>query len=90
MPIILNTPEPKPATVAHEIVNFSVDLQQMTVSMQFVAIDAAGGSVPSLGIQCGLLKVDGSPRFTPAEYASIKAALYRLAIEDGHIAGTVA
>lgn len=89
MPILLNSPESKPAVIAHEIAAFAVNLQAMTASMEFVAIDENGGKAPAFGITCSLI-ANGAPRFTPAEYASIKAALYRIALEDGHVAGTVA
>lgn len=88
MPIILSSPESKPAIVAHEIVSFNINLQAMTAAIEFVSIDAAGGKAPAFGVTCSLL-ASGAPRFTPSEYASIKAALYRLAIEDGHVAGEV-
>ena len=90
MPILLDSPESKPAVIAHEIAAFAVNLQAMTASMEFVAIDENGGKAPAFGITCSLLDADGKPRFTPAEYGSIKTALYRLALEDGHVAGTVA
>lgn len=91
MPIALETPVPVviAPTVAHEIVSFAVNLQTMTASMEFISIDADGIKRPSFGITCNLL-AGGNPRFTQAEYSSIKAALYRLAIEDGHVAGVVA
>lgn len=89
MPIILSSPESKPAIVAHEIVSFDINLQAMTAAIEFISIDANGGRATAFGVTCSLLASD-VPRFTPAEYASIKSALYRLAIEDGHVAGTVA
>lgn len=32
---------------------------------------------------------DGKPRFTPEFYADLKALIYRLGMEDGHLAGTI-
>lgn len=92
MPIILDSPyvPAKPAVIAHEIVSFAVNLQTMTASMEFIAIDESGGKAPAFGITCNLLDAEGNPRFTTPEYGSIKTALYRLALEDGHVAGTVA
>lgn len=90
MPIILEAPIPRANVTAKEIVHFVADLRTMTVYMTFANIDENGAKVSvDPQVSCALVDGNGS-RFTPEEYASIKTALYRLALEDGHVAGTVA
>ena len=92
MPIELETPIEQPARriTAKEITQFTCDLVSMTVQIRFSYIDQDRQRIPDRDEDHTLSLVDdGHPRFTPEEYASIKAALYRLAGEDGAASGVV-
>lgn len=88
MPIQIKDPIQAPAIVAKEISGFSVNLVSMRCDISFVSFDETGKVAGEESHNIPLL-ADGAPRFTPEEYASIKAALYRLALEDGVVAGAV-
>lgn len=89
MPIVLTNPISGPVVTRKEVVGFSVDLRGGTLSVQFEDLTDSGETVGSSSGGAPLYSPDGIPRFTPAEYAAIKAAVYRIAIADGLVAGTV-
>lgn len=88
-PIELDTPVQAPAIVAMELGHFAVDLRAMTVAVRFDEIDESGARNGSVSGDLSLLDGNGVPRFTAQEYATIKAAIYRLSIADGVVAGKV-
>jgi len=85
-PIALDTPEQiaAPATKA-EVVAFFVDVKQSTVEMVINLTAADGTMVKSYQRKSSLLDANGAPRFAPGLYSGIKALLYQLAAEDGHV-----
>lgn len=87
MPISTDPITP-PTIVAQEVTRFTCDLEAMTVYIRFTQLDADGGKHGASDYTLSLIK-DGAARFTPEEYASIKGALYRLALEDGVVSGAV-
>lgn len=89
MPITLDTPIAGPVIAKKEVVGFHIDLLAGTLALQFSDMTAEGEVVGSSGAGCSLYTPAGTPRFTGEEYASIKAAVYRLALESGLVAGTV-
>lgn len=87
MPISTD-PITAPTIVAQEITRFTCDLDAMTVYIRFTQLDADGGKHGASDYTLSLI-ANGQTRFTADEYASIKGALYRLALEDGVVSGTV-
>lgn len=89
MPITLDTPISGPVVAKKEVVGFNIDLRGGTIAIQFADLTAQGEVVGQSSGGCSLYAPDGTPRFTGEEYASIKAAVYRLALADGIVAGSV-
>jgi hypothetical protein len=89
MPITLTSPISGPVVAKKEVTGFSIDLSGGMISIQFADLTAQGETVGQSSGGCSLYAPDGTPRFTQQEYASIKAAVYRLALADGIVAGAV-
>lgn len=89
MPITLETPIAGPVAVAAEIVQFDCDLSAGTARMVFSLRTAQGDEIRTQSCTSPLFTPQGAPRFAAQLYADIKATLYGIAVEDGHIAGTV-
>lgn len=89
MPITLETPIAGPVVAKKEVIGFSIDLRGGMLSIQFADLTAQGEVVGQSSGGCLIYAPDGAPLFTPAEYASIKAAVYRIGIAAGVVAGTV-
>lgn len=89
MPITLASPIAAPVVVAAEIVGFDVDLVGGFVRSTFSLRDTNGVEIRRESAVSSLFTPQGAPRFAPQLYADIKATLYALATEDGHIAGAV-
>lgn len=89
MPITLGTPIAGPVVTKKEVAGFHIDLRGGTLSIQFADMTAQGEVVGQSSGGCSIYAPDGTPLFTQAEYASIKAAVYRIGIATGVVAGTV-
>ena len=89
MPITLSEPVARPSVTQAEIVSFNVDLQTGSVIIRFARKTADGVVIETTSSIATLFNANGIPQFTPAEYASIKGALYRIVIEQGLIAGAI-
>ena len=89
MPITLNTPIAGPVVAKKEVVGFTIDLRGGMLSINFADMTAQGDVVGQSSGGCSIYAPDGTPLFTPAEYTSIKAAVYRLGIAAGVVAGAV-
>ena len=89
MPITLRTPIKGPVVTRQEISSFTVDIDGGIVVMNFADITESGEVVGQTPGESRLFLPDGRPRFSPQLYADIKAMLYRLAMEDGIVDGTV-
>ena len=89
MPITLATPISGPVVAKKEVVGFTIDLRGGSLSIQFADLTAQGEVVGQSSGGCSIYAPDGTPLFTQAEYASIKAAVYRVGIATGVVAGTV-
>lgn len=89
MPITLTNPISGPVVTRKEVIAFAVNLQQGTVAITFADMTDDGETVGTSNAGASLYTPAGTPRFTGPEYASIKALVYRIALEDGLVAGTV-
>lgn len=89
MPITLTTPIAGPTVAKKEIVGFTIDLRGGMLSINFADLTAQGEIVGQSSGGCSIYAPDGAPLFTQAEYSSIKAAVYRIGIAAGVVAGTV-
>lgn len=89
MPIGLTTPISGPVVTRKEVVSFTVDLRNQLLHLRFVDLTADGQAVGESNATVSLRMPNGDPRFTAEEYALIKAAVYRLAIESGVVLGVV-
>lgn len=89
MPIVLSNPISGPVVTRKELTAFAVDLQGGLLSLTFADLTDGGQRVGQSSVACALHAPDGSPLFTGAEYASIKAAVYRIAIASGAVDGSV-
>lgn len=89
MPIALTTPISGPVVTRKEVVAFTVNLQNKQLHLRFADLTAEGQVVGESSAALSLSLPNGDPRFTAEEYALIKAAVYRLAIESGVVLGVV-
>ena len=89
MPITLAEPIAGPVSTAAEIVRFEIDLIDNVARMTFSLRTDAGVEIRQQQCVSPLFTPQGAPRFGLQLYADIKATLYTLATEDGHIAGKV-
>lgn len=89
MPIILETPVVAPIAVRAEIRNHEVNHDEGVVRMTFAHYDADGNELSRSTCSSPLTTPQGALRVSPQLYGEIKAALYAIAIADGHVAGTV-
>ncbi len=90
MPIRLEEPIVRDPVTRAEIVQFTIDLRANILRAEVARMTDAGEIVGTVVTQAISLRTDaGSPRFTQQEYNTVKAAIYRMLIEDGIIAGTV-
>lgn len=89
MPITLSTPIAGPVVAKKEVAGFTIDLRGGMLSIQFADMTAQGEVVGQSGGGCSIYAPDGTPLFTQQEYASIKAAVYRIGIAAGVVAGAV-
>lgn len=89
MPLALDTPIARDSITTVEVVYFNVDMRGSTILVGFAQMTSAGEVIGTFERQINLLDAENNPRFTPEEYDSIKSAIYRLALEDGIVAGTV-
>lgn len=92
MPIELDSPivQPEVRIAKQTIASFTCDPLALTVSVRMTHLDANGNRVADrdFDFTCPLV-LDGKPRFTPEFYDELKALIYRLGIEDGHLVGMV-
>lgn len=88
MPIALTEQITRPSIVKMEIFGFSVDLRGGRIELQFAHL-TADNDIAGVSSGSASLYVNDVPQFTAAEYASIKGALYRIAVEQGLVAGVV-
>ena len=89
MPITLDTPIAGPTITRKEVTSFAVDLAGGTVTLGLAGLDEAGSVIETSSAVASLYRPDGTPRFAPELYGSIKAALYAIALEDGIVSGVV-
>lgn len=89
MPITLSAPIAGPVVTKKEVVGFTIDLRAGMITIQFADMTAQGEVVGQSSGGCSIYAPDGAPLFTQQEYASIKAAVYRIGIAAGVVAGTV-
>jgi len=89
MPLSLETPIARDPITQVEIIYFTPDLRANTMLVGFAQLTSTGEVIGTFERPINLLDANHAPRFTAEEYASIKSAIYRLALEDGIVAGTV-
>lgn len=89
MPLALDTPIPRDSITTVEVVYFNVDLRGNTMLVGFAQMTSSAEVIGTFERQISLRDANDNPRFTAEEYGSIKSAIYRLALEDGIVAGTV-
>ena len=89
MPIVLQSPIAAPVAVRSEIRSHTVDRDDGVVRMTFANYDADGNELSRTTYTSPLFTPQGALRVSMQLYGDIKAALYGIAIADGHIVGTV-
>lgn len=87
MPIILDNPETGPAVTKKEVVGFAVNLPGQLLTITFANITATGEMVGTSSRSCSTHAPDGTPLLTAEEYATVRGALYRLALNAGIVSG---
>jgi hypothetical protein len=88
MPLELTTAIPRDPIASVEVIGFHIDLQSMQMQVRLAELTQAGEMIGQQMHGVNLVS-NGQPRFTSSEYNSIKAAIYRLLIADGIVAGSV-
>lgn len=88
MPIILSEPESGPVVTKKEVIGFGVDLPGQLLTITFANITESGAMVGTTSASCRTHAPDGTPLLTAEEYATVRGALYRLALNAGIVSGT--